>query len=76
MRKGSLMALPQNLGCPCSCKTEAKRLLKWLQTVGGHIEVSEVASVSASSRLVIIGQLADWQLRQELKDGFLAVAKL
>ena len=49
------MALPQNLGCPCSCKTEGKRLLKWLQTEGSKNEgiVAELLRMSSGSgRLV------------------------
>eukprot|EP00933_Yihiella_yeosuensis_P040489 TRINITY_DN34810_c0_g1_i2.p1 TRINITY_DN34810_c0_g1~~TRINITY_DN34810_c0_g1_i2.p1 ORF type:complete len:423 (+),score=80.29 TRINITY_DN34810_c0_g1_i2:83-1351(+) len=48
-----------------------------VQGVGGHIEIGEAGSekfTSETSRLVIIGQVADFQLRKKLKEGFLALA--
>ena len=47
-----------------------------VQGVGGHIEINELDTAAATSRLVIIGRVADWNLRAELQDGFKAVAKL
>lgn len=46
-----------------------------VQGVGGHIDVSEVDRNSSSSRLVIIGRVAD-ELRSELQESFQALAKL
>eukprot|EP00438_Fugacium_kawagutii_P009817 Skav212318 [mRNA] locus=scaffold3374:125933:126862:- [translate_table: standard] len=46
-----------------------------VQGVGGHVEINEVDTRSATSRLVIIGRVSDWALRAELQDGFQAIAK-
>jgi len=65
-------------------KGSAKRVI--VQGVGGHIEINEEVSDAmsarasstsvavAASRLVLIGRLLDWDLREQLKAGFLSTA--